>query len=841
MGRKLKKKNIKEDEKVSKALIDVEDMYDGEDLTMEEESSEARKLIQEQNRKKKKSGGFQSMGLSQPVFKGVLHKGYKIPTPIQRKTIPLLLAGKDIVAMARTGSGKTAAFLIPMFEQLKTHSAKVGARALIMSPTRELAMQTLRFTKELGKHIDLRAAVILGGDRMEDQFSAMHSLPDIIIATPGRFLHVVMEMKMNLASLQYVVFDEADRLFEMGFKEQLDEILRRLPESRQTLLFSATLPKQMVEFAKAGLNNPTLVRLDVDNKLSEQLQNAYFYCRDTQKPALLLYLLKSVVKSFEQTVVFAATKHHVELLSMFLNSVGISNTFVYSSLDASARKINIAKFQHKRVNVLIVTDLAARGIDIPLLDNVINYNFPGKPKLFVHRVGRVARAGRSGTAYSLVCSEEIPYLIDLHLFLGRPFQYVPTSRPKKQTLEQDGILGSVPSSLLDVWHETYTQWHTQNIDAQNMVQVCEKAYRHYVKTRPLPAGESVKRMKELNDGALNIGVHPLFGDLVSEMDQKCTDFMNALHKYKSNATIFEICANNKNTGQMEMMKKKRKWHDRTIRSNILKKEEKMAQQEEEEDVPTGSSSPAAQQTFNEEDLEEAFSSVVTTKPSKKVFIKKSKAVKSMKPVKDEVNYVPYCPADYNTEKSLNIKNNFQTEASTCGFEVTCDEVNGMQKMQFKMKWDRKKKKFLSRNAVLSKEPKKIRTESGALIPASYKSDLYEKWKKKNKIDDQCDERSGNEEEGEDNGPIRMESQAATAAEDSEGKHIKVFGLNKRRMGKPDENESQNVGNKKRKFKNKERKDAYQILKSRRIKAKKQSYQKYRQQENAKRKKKTKKG
>ncbi|XP_029649770.2 ATP-dependent RNA helicase DDX54 [Octopus sinensis] len=837
MGRKLKKKQIKEEEKDSKPVIDVEDMYDGEELTMEEESSEARKLIQEQNRKKKKSGGFQSMGLSQPVFKGILHKGYKIPTPIQRKTIPLLLAGKDIVAMARTGSGKTAAFLIPMFEQLKAHSAKAGARALIMSPTRELAMQTLRFTKELGKHIGLSAAVILGGDRMEDQFSAMHSLPDIIIATPGRFLHVVMEMKLKLSSLQYVVFDEADRLFEMGFKEQLDEILRRLPESRQTLLFSATLPKQMVEFAKAGLNNPTLVRLDVDNKLSDQLKTAYFYCRSVEKPSLLLYLLKSVVKPFEQTVVFAATKHHVELLSMLLNSADIKNTFVYSSLDASARKINIAKFQHKRVNVLIVTDLAARGIDVPLLDNVINYNFPGKPKLFIHRVGRVARAGRSGTAYSIVCSEEIPYLIDLHIFLGRPFQYVPVEGKKKaeETSDKDGLLGSVPSSLIDVWQDTLSRWHTENIDIQNMTQVCEKAYKQYVKTRPPPAGESVKRMKELDNGALNIGIHPIFCEHISKNDLKRADFMNALHKYKANLTVFEICANNKSTKQLEMMKEKRRHHDRTIKRTITKKEDKIAEEEMmKADANPESSVTAANDAVDEANIEDVFSSVVVSKPSKKAFVKKMKNAKSAKSVKDEENYVRYCPADYNSEKSLNIENNFQNEATACGFEVTGDEVNQMQKMQYKMKWDRKKKKFLSKNAVLSKEPKKVRTESGALIPASYKSNFYEQWKKHNKIEEQEDDDDDN-----DGGgiiPAKMETESATAEE----KHIKVFGLNKRRMGKPDEDAPNALGNKKRRFKNKERKNAQQILKSRRVKAQKRSYQKYRQGENLKRKKKNKK-
>nr|CAI5860208.1 unnamed protein product [Callosobruchus analis] len=346
---------------------------------------------EEEDRPKKKSskkgGGFQCMNLSYNVLKGITKRGYKQPTPIQRKTIPLIMEGRDVVAMARTGSGKTAAFLIPMFEKLKMRSAKAGARALILSPTRELALQTLRFIKELGRFVGLKASVILGGDSMDEQFSAIHGNPDIIVATPGRFLHICVEMDLKLSSIDYVVFDEADRLFEMGLGEQLTEIVGRLPDTRQTVLFSATLPKVLVEFAKAGLTGPILIRLDVESKLPSELQCWYFTVRPEEKLAALLVLLKSHIDKTQQTVVFAATKHHVEYLHAVLDQMGISNTYIYSNLDPSARKINAAKFSTGKVKVLIVTDVAARGIDIPQLDNVINYNFPAKSKLFVHRVG----------------------------------------------------------------------------------------------------------------------------------------------------------------------------------------------------------------------------------------------------------------------------------------------------------------------------------------------------------------------------------------------------------------------------------------------------------------------
>lgn len=200
-------------------------------------------------------------------------------------------------------------------------------------------------------------------------------------------------MELVLSTVEYVVFDEADRLFEMGFAEQLNELLARLPQERQTLLFSATLPKLLVDFARAGLRDPTLVRLDVETKLSENLKMQFFGARRVNKIALLLFLLRDVIADGKQCVVFVATKHHVEYLAELLTKEGHNVTYSYGAMDPTARKINVAKFREQKADTLIVTDVAARGIDIPLLDYVINFDFPTKPKLFVHRVGRVARAG----------------------------------------------------------------------------------------------------------------------------------------------------------------------------------------------------------------------------------------------------------------------------------------------------------------------------------------------------------------------------------------------------------------------------------------------------------------
>ncbi|CAG8710844.1 13902_t:CDS:2, partial [Cetraspora pellucida] len=424
---------LKEDLDISSSLTkEIED----EDSFEEQDEFIISKQLQAQNRKKKKSGGFQSMGLSYPIYKAILHKGFKVPTPIQRKTIPLIMDGKDVVGMARTGSGKTAAFLIPIIEKLKVHSAKVGARAIILSPSRELALQTQKVCKELTKYTDLRTCLLVGGDSLEEQFAMFANNPDIILATPGRFLHLIVEMELELKTVEFVVFDEADRLFELGFSAQLHEILHRLPQSRQTMLFSATLPKSLVEFANAGLQDPSLVRLDTDTKISTDVMRAFFSVKQLEKEAALLYLLYEVIKIHltptssvtisknsnnkddnssntisqsllsNQTIIFVSTKHHVEYITNLLNLSGFQTSYIYGSLDQTARKIQINNFRGGRTNILVVTDVAARGIDIPILENVINYDFIDSSKMFVHRVGRTARAGRKGCAYSLITPEE---------------------------------------------------------------------------------------------------------------------------------------------------------------------------------------------------------------------------------------------------------------------------------------------------------------------------------------------------------------------------------------------------------------------------------------------------
>ncbi|NXE38533.1 DDX54 helicase, partial [Ptilorrhoa leucosticta] len=648
-------------------------------------------MVRAQNQKKKKSGGFQSMGLSYPVFRGIMKKGYKVPTPIQRKTIPAILQGRDVVAMARTGSGKTACFLIPMFERLKAPS-QAGARALILSPTRELALQTLKFTKELGKFTGLKTALILGGDKMEDQFAALHENPDIIIATPGRLVHVAVEMKLKLHTVEYVVFDEADRLFEMGFAEQLQEIIARLPDCHQTMLFSATLPKLLVEFARAGLTEPMLIRLDVESKLSEQLKLAFFHVRGDNKPAVLLHLLRSVVKPQDQTVVFVATKHHTEYLKELLTAQGIRCTHIYSSLDQTARKINIAKFSQGKCPVLLVTDVAARGLDIPMLDNVINFSFPAKAKLFLHRVGRVARAGRSGTAYSLVAPDEMPYVFDLHLFLGHPLvlagaQEMPAG---EGWLHAGGVLGRVPQSLVDDEECLLLTDHEGSLELRSLRRVADNAHKQYLRSRPGPSPESIKRAKDLDVSQL--GMHPLFSAHFEDTELERLKFVDSIKSYKSKAGWWGEVVPEPSTIPVQ-----------DVFSNMGGQKRKRGRGGE--DGPRKKPQQLAQQ--------------------------------------DEDFYIPYRPKDFESERGLSVGGEgsaFEQQAAGAVLDLMGDENHNLNKSKQLLKWDRKKKRFVGQTG--QEEKKKVRTESGRYISSSYKNNLYEKWKQKYKVDERDEDEEG---------------------------------------------------------------------------------------------------
>ncbi|NXE18380.1 DDX54 helicase, partial [Ardeotis kori] len=655
--------------------------------------------------------------------------------------------------------------------------SQAGARALVLSPTRELALQTLKFTKELGKFTGLKTALILGGDKMEDQFAALHENPDIIIATPGRLVHVAVEMKLKLHTVEYVVFDEADRLFEMGFAEQLQEIIARLPDCHQTVLFSATLPKLLVEFARAGLTEPMLIRLDVESKLSEQLKLAFFHVRGDDKPAVLLHLLRSVVKPQDQTVVFVATKHHTEYLKELLTAQGIRCTHIYSSLDQTARKINIAKFTQGKCPVLLVTDVAARGLDIPMLDNVINFSFPAKAKLFLHRVGRVARAGRSGTAYSLVAPDEMPYVFDLHLFLGRPLvlagaQEMPAGKAEpaagiRVAAHAGGVLGRVPQSLVDDEECLLLTDHEGSLELRSLRRVADNAHKQYLRSRPGPSPESIKRAKDLDVSQL--GIHPLFsewdagegtpsphqgadlcpspcplspGARFEDTELERLKFVDSIKTYKSKATIFEINATSRTLASTVMRSKRR--HDRALIEKYQRgQQEKRAAALKGQGLCPAAPGPEGGEE-EEDDLQDVFSTVVGQKRKRGQRGEDGARKKPQQPAqRDEDFYIPYRPKDFESERGLSVSGEgsaFEQQAAGAVLDLMGDENHNLNKSKQLLKWDRKKKRFVGQTG--QEDKKKVRTESGRYISSSYKNNLYEKWKQKYKVDERDDDEEG---------------------------------------------------------------------------------------------------
>ncbi|KAI9367450.1 ATP-dependent RNA helicase dbp10 [Aspergillus egyptiacus] len=716
---------------------------------------------------------------------------------------------QDVVGMARTGSGKTAAFVIPMIEKLKSHSTKFGARGLVLSPSRELALQTLKVVKELGKGTDLKSVLLVGGDSLEEQFGMMASNPDIVIATPGRFLHLKVEMNLDLSSIRYVVFDEADRLFEMGFAAQLTEILHGLPSTRQTLLFSATLPKSLVEFARAGLQDPTLVRLDVESKISPDLQNAFFSVKTAEKEGALLYILHEVIKmptgpteisqrlqeakasdesknskkrkradmeravnmkespTKHSTIVFAATKHHVDYLYSLLREAGFAVSYVYGSLDQTARKIQVHNFRTGISNILVVTDVAARGIDIPILANVINYDFPSQPKIFVHRVGRTARAGRKGWSYSLVRDADAPYLLDLQLFLGRKLVLGRESADQVNFAE-DVAVGSLPRDGLSQSCEWVTRVLDDDSDIYAQRNVSTKGEKLYLRTRNAASLESAKRAKQVVASENWTAIHPLFQDETSNLEAEREKMLARIGGYRPQETIFEV--QNRRTGKgsgkpendeaLESIKR--------VRTTLESKKKKRAEAEkyahgEDDDDDGGASQHGANNDddddgdeaassdgestgaadnmslASESDLEVTFSSYAQSSKPKSSTSTASAAATSFQNPEYFMSYTPTNTSlaedrAYGVHSGTNA--NFTQASRSATMDLQADEGGrGFSEPRTMMRWDKRHKKYVSRqnDEDGSKGTRLVKGESGAKIAASFRSGRFDAWKKGKRV------------------------------------------------------------------------------------------------------------
>lgn len=369
---------------------------------------------------------FENLNLIEPILKALKNEGYTNPTPIQEQAIPVVLEGKDLLGCAQTGTGKTAAFAIPILQVL--HQQKAVQRgpkqikALILTPTRELAIQIGESFMAYGEYTGLSHLVVFGGVSQVPQVNALRHGIDILVATPGRLLDLIDQRYINLQYISTFVLDEADRMLDMGFIHDVNKVIARLPAKRQTLFFSATMPKEIAKLADSILDNPLTVSVTPVSSTAEKVEQAVYLVEKENKPSLLLHLLNdSAIKS---ALVFTRTKHGADKVAKFLTRAGIDADAIHGEKSQIARQRALSHFKTGQLKVLVATDIAARGIDVDDLSHVINYDLPNVPETYVHRIGRTGRAGASGIALSFVDTEERAYLKDINKLIAQSISVI---------------------------------------------------------------------------------------------------------------------------------------------------------------------------------------------------------------------------------------------------------------------------------------------------------------------------------------------------------------------------------------------------------------------------------
>lgn len=368
---------------------------------------------------------FEKLNLIEPILRALKTEGYTTPTPIQGKAIPILLERKDLLGCAQTGTGKTAAFAIPILQLLhqdELYKASVGISSLILTPTRELAIQIGESFSAYGRHLKLKHTVIFGGVSQKSQTDALRAGVNILIATPGRLLDLINQRYVKLDHIKIFVLDEADRMLDMGFIHDVKKVIAKLPVKRQTLFFSATMPKEISSLAHSILTNPASVEVTPVSSTANTIQQSLYFVDKKNKKNLLVDLLKD--KSIETALVFTRTKHGADRVAMDLNKVGIFTEAIHGNKSQNARQRALSNFKLQKTRVLVATDIAARGIDIDNLSTVINYEIPNIPETYVHRIGRTGRAGASGNSISFCDFEEKESLKDIQKLIGKPIPVV---------------------------------------------------------------------------------------------------------------------------------------------------------------------------------------------------------------------------------------------------------------------------------------------------------------------------------------------------------------------------------------------------------------------------------
>lgn len=378
---------------------------------------------------------FNELNLSAPVLRAVAQAGYESPSPIQAAAIPPVLAGRDLMGCAQTGTGKTAAFALPMLDRLTASAPrKKGAiRALILTPTRELALQIGESFEAYGKYLTLRSTVIFGGVGQAPQVAALKKGVDILIACPGRLNDLVGQGLLDLSNIEIFVLDEADRMLDMGFVHDVKKVIAKLPRRRQNLMFSATMPKEIEQLAAGILHDPAFVKVDPVSSTVDRIQQSLYFVEKGNKKFLLPWLIKNLKPEVVNALVFSRTKHGADKIAKDLNKQGIPAAAIHGNKSQTARVTALEDFKAGKTRVLVATDIAARGIDISELSHVFNYDLPEVPETYVHRIGRTARAGADGTAVSFCAPEEKEYLAGIEklnrrqipVVSGHPWDGVP--------------------------------------------------------------------------------------------------------------------------------------------------------------------------------------------------------------------------------------------------------------------------------------------------------------------------------------------------------------------------------------------------------------------------------
>jgi len=365
---------------------------------------------------------FQSLGLSDALLKAISKKGYKTPSPIQEKAIPPILEGRDVLASAQTGTGKTAGFTLPLLHYLsenpKTKFRPI--RVLILTPTRELAAQVHESVKDYSEFLNISSMVIFGGVNQKPQVARLRQGIDVLIATPGRLLDLNNQNLLSIKRVEVFVLDEADRMLDMGFLRDIERIMKLMPEKRQNLMFSATFSKDIRKLANGILNNPVQVEATPENTTVEAISQKVYRVAKGKKTDLLIKLISE--GKWKQVLVFNRTKHGANKLTKKLISAGISSAAIHGNKSQGARTKALAGFKNGSVKVLVATDIAARGLDIPLLPHVVNFELPNISEDYVHRIGRTGRAGANGQAISLVSADETTFLRDIQKLIGQDIE-----------------------------------------------------------------------------------------------------------------------------------------------------------------------------------------------------------------------------------------------------------------------------------------------------------------------------------------------------------------------------------------------------------------------------------